>query len=62
MGEIRATYHAGAQDGFKSGYDRALFDVIHMIQEEFPDSNPLGSIFKPYLGDEIVNRIVEMRG
>lgn len=59
-------YHQGAQDGYRegyiSGYEMALNDVIHMIREEFPDPNPLSSIFTPYIGDGIIEIIENMKG
>lgn len=51
-------YHDGAQDG----YERALNDVIEMIKDEFPDPNPLASLFETYVGTAIINRINEMKG
>jgi hypothetical protein len=32
-------------------------EVIELIKEEFPDPNPLSSIFTPYVGDAIIDRI-----
>jgi len=54
-------YHEGAQDGFKAGYQQALDAVIEMIREEFPDPNPLSSIFTPYIGDGIIDNIEQMK-
>ncbi len=53
-------YHVGAQDGYKAGYNQALFDVIEMIRDDFPDPNPLSSIFTPYIGDGIIENIENM--
>ena len=59
-------YHEGAQDGYKvgheQGYNKALQDVIDMIELEFPDPNPLSSIFTPYIGDGIIENIENMKG
>lgn len=55
-------YHVGAQDGYKAGYNQALTDVIEMIRDEFPDPNPLSSIFTPYIGDGIIENIENMKG
>lgn len=55
-------YHVGAQDGYKEGYKRALDDVIQMIRDDFPDPNPLSSIFTPYIGDGIIEEIENMKG
>lgn len=57
-----ADYHEGAQAGFKVGYEQALNDVIQMIRDEFPDPNPLSSIFTPYIGDGIIDNIEKMKG
>jgi len=57
-----ADYHEGAQDGYKVGYEAALNDVIQMIRDEFPDPNPLSSIFTPYIGDDIIENIEKMKG
>lgn len=32
-------------------------EVAQLIEERFPDPNPLGSIFRPYIGDEIVTAL-----
>jgi hypothetical protein len=32
-------------------------EVIELIKTEFPDPNPLGSLFSPYVGDLIIDRI-----
>jgi hypothetical protein len=58
VGEIRPTFHEGTQ----AGYAQALEDVIRMIVSDFPDMNPMASLFSPYVGDSIVKRIEEMRG
>lgn len=55
-------YHAGAQDGYKAGYNKALQDVINMIELEFPDPNPLSTLFTPYIGDGIIENIENMKG
>lgn len=57
-----ADYHVGAQDGYKAGYVAALNDVIKMITEDYPDPNPLSSVFTPYIGDHIVDAIENMKG
>lgn len=62
MGELRATYHEGVQDGYKAGYEVALNDVIKMIAKDYPDPNPLSSVFTPYIGDRIVDAIENMKG
>lgn len=38
-----------------------LDSIIRMIEQDFPDPNPLASIFSPYVGDEIVNRLKQMK-
>ncbi len=55
-------YHEGAQAGYKVGYDDALTDIIQMIRDDFPDPNPLSSIFTPYIGDAIIDTIEKMKG
>ncbi|WPH58245.1 hypothetical protein SEA_ALONE_115 [Streptomyces phage Alone3] len=59
---MESDYHTGAQDGYKVGYERALNDVIEMIRDNFPDPNPLSSIFTPYIGDGIIEEIENMKG
>lgn len=54
-------YHEGAQDGYKVGYQDALTDIIQMIRDDFPDPNPLSSIFTPYIGDGIIDTIEKMK-
>lgn len=34
-------------------------EIIELIKDEFPDPNPLGSLFSPYVGDLIADRIRE---
>jgi len=58
---MESDYHAGAQDGYKTGYNQALQDVINMIELEFPDPNPLSSIFTPYIGDGIIENVENMK-
>ncbi len=53
-----ADFHEGAQEG----YHYALIDVIEMIRNEFPDPNPMASLFNEYVGDRIIRRIEEMKG
>jgi hypothetical protein len=54
-------YHDGAQDGYRTGYNQALQDVVNMIELEFPDPNPLSTLFTPYIGYDIVKEIESMR-
>ena len=32
-------------------------EVAQLIEERFPDPNPLSSIFQPYIGDKIVTAL-----
>lgn len=50
-------FYDGAQAGYVEGYNAALREAIEMIREEFPDPNPLSSIFTPYIGHEIVDKL-----
>lgn len=51
----------GYNEGFQMGYEAALDDVIQMIRDNFPDPNPLASIFTPYIGDIIIENIENMQ-
>lgn len=55
-------YHEGAQDGYVDGYNQALQDVIEVIAADFPDPNPLASLFEVYLGNQIIDAINNMKG
>jgi len=58
---MESDYHVGTQDGYKAGYNQALDDLRELIEWEFPDPNPLSSIFSSYIGHDIIDRINQMR-
>lgn len=39
---------------------RTLREVADLIESKFPDPNPLSSIFKPYVGRQIVSELRRM--
>jgi len=42
-------------------YNSILENIIVMITEDFPDPNPLGSLFSTYIGDSIIYAIERMK-
>lgn len=52
---------SGALDVYASEIRaEVLREAADLIDQEFPDPNPLASVFEPYVGDRITDRLRQM--
>jgi hypothetical protein len=52
-------WNSALDNGPSDSWQRSLtlHELAQEVRDEFPDPNPLASIFKPYLGEEIARFI-----